>query len=331
MNFCTLFDSNYIHKGIAMYLSLRRTGCDGTLYIMAMDEKCRRMLSSYGLDGVVVDCIEDIRDEDLDKARANRSRAEFCWTCGSYVTDWFIKRYSLDEIAYLDSDLMFFHSPSVIQTELESKRASVGITPHFSKDETFGKYCVQYVYFKNDEPGSAVLSWWRNECLKWCYSKLEDGRYGDQKYLERFSTIANGVCEIDNRGCGIAYWNMYDYSFLKGNRIMFGGKEYPVVFFHYSGVNVSCENHVLMLKHTFYMTEEVRKMFVEPYAGLLSEVYSRYLATDISRIDIRPVSRWKNSIKHFLYIVRNSVVLSSVRKTYLGIKYKQRKSPYSER
>lgn len=38
MNFCTLFDSYYIHKGIALYLSLERVCDDFKLYVMAFDE-----------------------------------------------------------------------------------------------------------------------------------------------------------------------------------------------------------------------------------------------------------------------------------------------------
>ena len=46
MNFCTLFDSYYIHKGIALYLSLERVCDDFTLYVMAFDEPSYKKLSS---------------------------------------------------------------------------------------------------------------------------------------------------------------------------------------------------------------------------------------------------------------------------------------------
>ena len=210
MNFCTLFDSNYISKGIALYLSIEQHTEDFTLYVMAMDRKCQEMLAAIGFEHVVVDCIEDIDDPALAAAKGNRSRAEFCWTCGSYVTDWVLHHYVLPDITYLDSDLMFFSSPQVVFDEFEQKKASVGLAPHFMKYPLFGKYCVQYVYFKNDIYGSSCLRWWRDECLKWCYSRVEDGKYGDQKYLDYFAERFNHVCETENRGVGIAYWNMND-------------------------------------------------------------------------------------------------------------------------
>lgn len=44
--YCTLFDSNYISKGIALYLSLERHTDDFLLYVMAMDRKCEKMLKN---------------------------------------------------------------------------------------------------------------------------------------------------------------------------------------------------------------------------------------------------------------------------------------------
>ena len=321
MNFCTLFDSNYIHKGIALYLSLRGTGVEFTLYVMAMDRECKSRLDSAGFGDVVVECIDDIEDDALEIARRNRSRAEFCWTCGSYVTHYFLEKYAPEDMTYLDSDLMFFSSPSVIMDELRQAGASVGLSPHFNGDDTFGRYCVQYVYFKNDCNGAAILEWWRDECLKWCYSKLEDGKYGDQKYLENFSSIAPGVHDIGNRGCGVAYWNMYDYDWDSS----------PVVFFHYSGVNVMIEEGVLVLEHTFYLPQKIKELCIVPYSGLLAEAYSRYLGVCVSRTVIRPVSRIGNEVKHILYLLRGSKVLKLLRKTYMTLKYRERKSPYSER
>ena len=55
MNFCTLFDSYYIHKGIALYLSLERVCDDFTLYVMAFDEPSYKKLSSLNFKHMVVE------------------------------------------------------------------------------------------------------------------------------------------------------------------------------------------------------------------------------------------------------------------------------------
>lgn len=330
MNFCTLFDSNYISKGIALYLSIEQHTKDFVLYVMAMDRKCQDMLKAIGFEHMVVDCIEDITDPELAAAKANRSRAEFCWTCGSYTTDFFLHKYELPDITYLDSDLMFFCSPQVVFDELEKKNASVGLAPHFTHNPLFGRYCVQYVYFKNDEDGRGCLRWWRNECLKWCYSKLEDGKYGDQKYLDYFVDRFKNVHDIENRGVGIAYWNMNDYRYADG-QVTYRKQQWPIVFFHYSGINVLVDKDVLVFKHSMYLTSVIRKTFIEPYAELMKKVFTQYLNTPIYRVIIQPLDVRKYFVLRIYHYLLKVLPVDKVAAFAMKLKYRERKSPYSER
>ena len=43
-NFCTLFDSFYLTRGITMYKSLEKTGIDFHLYIFAFDDASLKIL-----------------------------------------------------------------------------------------------------------------------------------------------------------------------------------------------------------------------------------------------------------------------------------------------
>jgi hypothetical protein len=329
MYFCTLFDSNYASKGIALYLSIERQTDDFVLYVMGMDRKCQEILNNCGFRHMVVECIDDAFSPELATAQSNRSRAEFCWTCGAYFTDYFLHKYDLPEIAYLDSDLMFFSSPKIVFDELKEKNASVGLAPHFTKYPLFGKYCVQFVYFKNDKDGSGCLRWWRDECLKWCYCKMEDGKYADQKYLDYFAGRFNNVCAIDNRGVGIAFWNM-DYYRIKNGLIRYKKEKWPVVFFHYSGFSVSVDKSVLTMRHTMYLPKSIRDGIVDPYTALLRETYTRYMQTPISSVIIIPVSTFRNYLKWLAYLSRKILPVEWAIATVMRIKYKEKRVPYNE-
>lgn len=330
MYFSTLFDSNYISKGLALYLSIERYTQDFTMYVMAMDRKCQQMLSEMGFSRIVVDCIDDINDPKLAEARNNRSRAEFCWTCGPYITDYFLHKYNLPDIAYLDSDLMFFNSPQVVLDELSTKNASVGLTPHFTKYPLFGKYCVQYVYFRNDADGSGCLRWWRDECLKWCYAKVENGKFGDQKYLDYFKERFNHVEEVENRGVGIAYWNMNDNTFRDGYTY-YRGKKWPTVFFHYSGVNVKVENGVMFFRHTMYLTESIRKSFILPYADLMKVVFEKKMDTPIHEIVVVPLNKWNYCAKTITHFLKKFLPINWAIAQVMKLKYKESRKLYSEK
>lgn len=330
MNFSILFDANYLNKGLALYLSITKYTSDFIMYVMALDRKCQDRLNQIGFNNVVVECIEDVDDPELAKAKSNRSRVEFCWTCGSYVTDYFFRKYNLSHIIYLDSDLMFFTSPQVLQDEYYKNSASVGLVSHFMKYPLFGEYCTQYLYFKNDRDGGECLRWWRDSCLKWCYSRVEDGKYGDQLYLNYFAERFNNVYGTENRGAGIAYWNMNYYKF-NSNKVIYNGKEWFPVFFHYSGINMRVEGEDLLFLHTMYLTDKIRKTFVVPYAELMKEVFTKYLNTPINRVKIIPLEKGKYLVKSILFYLSKVLPIEWCVAQVMKLKYRERKSPYSER
>lgn len=331
MNFCTLFDSNYISKGLALYLSISRYTDDFVMYVMAMDRKCVEMLIKFNIPNIVFECLEDNTTQELLEAKNNRSRAEFCWTCGPYVTHTFLTKYNLPDITYLDSDLMFFNSPKVIFDELKLKNASVGLSPHFIPYNATGKYCVQYCYFKNDIDSLQALTWWRNECIKWCYSQIEDGKYGDQMYLDQMPKLFHNVCDIENRGAGMAYWNSFAYIYTE-NSVIYKGISYPFLFFHYSGFNISWANNKIVVKECYEVNESIRKNIVGPYVALLTIVYNDFLDKKVDGVEyIKSYTFGKQCINRVVKVLEHFDFWHRLKGYLLTKKYSKRLSPYSEK
>jgi len=86
-----------------------------------------------------------------------------------------------------------------------------------------------------------ALRWWRNECIKWCYNRHEDGKFGDQKYLDDWTTRFEGVHVLNHEGGGVAPWNLQQYqlSEIEGNFFVEGRtakNPVPLVFFHFHGL-----------------------------------------------------------------------------------------------
>lgn len=331
MNFCTLFDSNYISKGLALYHSLDACCEDFTLYVMAMDTACVRILSKLNFPNIVIDSLEDNMSEELLKAKSNRSRAEFCWTCGSYSTEFFMEKYSLPDVTYLDSDLMFFSSPKTIFDELKAQNASVGLSPHFIPYNASGKYCVQFCYFKNDENGRGALHWWKNECLKWCYSKMEDGKYGDQKYLDYMPVLFSNVCDIEHRGAGMAYWNEFSYKFKK-DVLLYKGREYPYIFFHYSGFRLEARENTLFVEECYPVGDNLREYLVKPYINLIRRVYTEDLGLEIVNVVYsKSYSRLMMLFSCMVNMMKRFNLTHRLISLFFSLKYSNRRSPYSEK
>ena len=58
-----------------------------------MDDKCCEILKSMALSNVVVISLEEFEDEELLEIKAQRSRAEYFWTCTASLIDYVFETY----------------------------------------------------------------------------------------------------------------------------------------------------------------------------------------------------------------------------------------------
>lgn len=306
MHFCTLFDSYYLYKGIALYLSLKKVSSNFHIYVMAFDKECYDKLMSLHFDSMTVEYVADFETPELLEVKPTRSKGEYCWTCGPSVIYHFLTKYYLDEVSYLDSDLFFLSDPKIIYDEVG--KASVAITEQGLGErnaKTYGKYCVQYLTFKNSEESLEALTWWRDSCIEWCFQKLEGNRYADQKYFDEFPKRWKGVYVIENLGAGIAPWNMYRYNYYN-NSLKYQGREYPFVFFHMHGIKIEIEGKKLIVSSIhFPLNRDVVKCFFAPYAEQIKEVLVHCFGYNLISVEVRDMSflkkieyRLRNILRH---------------------------------
>ncbi len=248
MVFCTLFDSNYLDRGLALYWSMRKHISIFKLYIFAFDDRCFHVLSDMELENVVLLSVEDIMTSTLREKQEERSRAEFCWTCTPLIIEHVLLKYGEKACTYIDADIYFFSSPLCVVQEVIDSGCSVGLVGHrFERNSEYGscvflvgKYCIQFNTFLNDETGIQVLKDWKRDCLEWCYLRYEDGRCGDQKYPDKWRLRYSHVHESQNLGAGVAPWNLHLYSYQreKGEKIWLEhqGSPFRLIFYHFEGL-----------------------------------------------------------------------------------------------
>lgn len=299
-NYCTLFDSNYLDRGLALYKSLCDVKDIFHLFVVAFDDECYEVLNKLHLENLTVVSLIEFESKELLAVKSSRSRAEYCWTCGSSIIYYFISNYKLDHCTYLDADLMFFSSPDPIYDEIGNN--SIAITEHFTDGELEGQFCVQFVYFKNDMDGMKALIWWKNSCIEWCYARYEDGKFGDQKYLDYFPTLFKNVHIIKHRGAGVAPWNVLLYSLTEYGEIEFNKQLFDIIFFHYHGSKIDLLENSLRIKvFTSDVTTNVEKFIYLPYLRLLQSIYKIYFEKDIISIRIEK----RSFLKKIYFIVKN--------------------------
>lgn len=248
MVFCTLFDSNYLDRGLALYWSMRKHINVFKLYVFAFDDRCLKVLSDMGLKNVVLLSVKDIMTPVLEEKQKERSRAEFCWTCTPLVVEHVLLEYGEKACTYIDADIYFFSSPLCILQEVIDNGCSVGLVGHpFERNSEYGnnvfsvgKYCIQFNTFLNDGIGIRVLKDWKRDCLEWCYARYEDGKCGDQKYPDKWGLRYPSVHESQKLGAGVAPWNLHLYSYRGRHKgiiwFEYQGLPFPLIFYHFEGL-----------------------------------------------------------------------------------------------
>jgi len=236
-HFCTLFDSNYLLKGVAMLRTLKEHCPQAHVHVLCMDERTQTLLEALGMTHVSRIPLADVEDEALLAAKKDRSVAEYCWTLSPCLPWYVLQQYpDIDFITYVDADLLFYSSVQPLFYEIGD--ASVAIiehrfTPRLKHLEVNGRFCVEWVSFRRDEEGMACLSRWRDQCIEWCYYRLEDGRLGDQKYLDEWPQRYENLHILRHLGAGVAPWNYAQYRFGQDIQSQITVDDEPLIFYHF--------------------------------------------------------------------------------------------------
>jgi len=310
-NFCTLFDSNYLIKGLTLYFSLMKVNDNFNLVIVCFDDICFNILSDLKLPNITLVKLDNFEDEKLKKIKKTRTAQEYCWTCTPIVPLYVLEHYNnIGQITYLDADLFFFSDYEILFNELEN--GSVLITKHRYAENAeknnliSGIYNVQFLIFNNDKRGLQVLHWWGERCLEWCHNRVEDGKFGDQLYLNDWLDRFKGIKVLKHLGGGVAPWNVYQYKIEKKEKVLINNV--PLIFYHFHRFHE-------LSKSTFFWNNS--EGFYPLDKNIFHLIYKPYINKTISTMAYLEKRGYSNFINHLLKKMR-STISRQIYKEYAG-------------
>ena len=257
-HYITLFDSLFLPQGLALYNSMLRHAGDFTLWVLCMDDKTQKVLQSLNAPKLRVIGLSEVETEQLLAVKPGRTRAEYCWTLTPFTPKIVFDRApDAQRVTYVDADVFFLKSPRAIFEEFERSGKAVLITDHaydpeYDQTAVSGQYCVQFVTFVRDacEP---VRSWWQDRCIEWCFARPENGKLGDQKYLDewptRFGQLVHVLQQLDVL---LAPWNARRFPYSRA------------IAWHFHGLRL-LGNRKVLLHGPYSVPDITHTMVYEPY------------------------------------------------------------------
>ncbi len=236
-HYVTLFDSFFLPQGLALHMSMERIMDDYTLWILCVDDRSHEVLSAIDLPRVRLLRLSELETKNLLRVKAQRTKGEYCWTLTPFAPRFvFEVDPEVSRVTYLDADLWFRKHPRAIFREFEASGKKVLITDHAYAPENdnsamAGYFCVQFMTFVRE--AEVVRKWWEDRCIEWCHAWYEEGKLGDQKYLddwpERFPV---DVHVLEDQGLAMGPWN--------ATRFPYG----RAIFYHFHSLRIASDRRV---------------------------------------------------------------------------------------
>ena len=260
-HFVTLFDLLFLPQGLALHRSMERHSGNYTLWILCMDDEVHEILSLMKLPNVQLLQLSLVETKELERVKPERTVGEYCWTVKPFALKFvFDSDISVKRVTYLDADLWFRKSPAPIFQEFDKSGKDVLITDHayspeYDLSEKSGQYCGQFTTFTR-EGGEPVRKWWEERCIEWCFARFENGKFGDQKYLDDWpERFPEQVHVLSNQGWTLAPWNANRFPYSNG------------IFWHFHELRLTEKQSKPLVQFTtsYSIPPITRKQIYKPY------------------------------------------------------------------
>lgn len=231
-HYVTLFDSLFLPQGLALHKSMERHVGDYTLWILCVDADAHEVLTRLDLPRVRLLKLSHLETPELLAVKPGRGKGEYCWTLTPFAPRFvFEADAEVSRVTYLDADIWFRKNPAPIFREFDSSGKHALITDHsyapeYDQSATSGQYCVQFMTFTRSN-GEAVRKWWEERCVEWCFARFEEGKFGDQKYLDDWPTRFEILVHVlEHHEWMQAPWNATRYPYSQG------------IIYHFHGLRI---------------------------------------------------------------------------------------------
>lgn len=276
-NICTNFYANYLYHCLPQYYSLEKTSKNFTWWVLCMDTDIYKIIKKLKLKYAQPINLSDVENKNLLKVKKNRNKGEYSWTLKSAFINYLFQEKKLKSVLYLDGDIFFFNDVKYVFEEVKNK--SIAISPHrfpeklVGREKETGVFNAGVIYLKNDAEGIKALERWRQQCLNWCYWKLENGKLGDQMYLNEWPKLYKNLLQFSHKGINLAPWNISECKIsMKKNKLYIDDQ--LLIFYHFHQFKIY-KNYSFQQSIGYHIPEKVKQLIYFPYEKTVLKIIDR--------------------------------------------------------
>ena len=264
--FVTIIDSLYLPQVLTLHQSMQRHLGSFMLWVVCVDLRAYEMLQAMDLQKVTLINLCAHEPPLYRQAKLNRSTGEYCWTLSPLAPQLvFAQSTDIKRLTYLDADLWFTANPKMVFQEFDDSHKSILITEHaylgqYPSQALSGRFCAQWITYAQTQYIEPVL-WWEKECLNWCFDRFENGKLGDQKYLEAWPILFPDLIHIySNPKAIMAPWNL--------------DESHPIDAFahHFHGLRLRSSNEYILKAHMLPSTLSWQNLYLPYLSDLAASV-----------------------------------------------------------
>jgi len=241
----TICSCNYLPYAKTLFTSLQRYHPEANLFLCLADIQSELKIK---IDGVEIIEAQDLEIPDFFDFSFRYGIMEFNTAVKPFMLRFLIEKLKYQQVIYLDPDIEVF-SPMTAVFKLLDEGANFVLTPHLtSPAETncypddigimkAGVYNLGFFAINNSRAAIGFLHWWGRRLRFYCLDQQELGIFVDQKFVDLLPSFHEGVEILRDTAFNVAYWNLWQRRLEKTSAGWnIDGK--PLVFFHFSGIDV---------------------------------------------------------------------------------------------
>jgi|SRR5580658_1380678 putative methyltransferase (TIGR04325 family) len=240
--YCAYCDENYLPRVLLMLRSLRSFDAETPVLVLPLSGLCEIVLRDFAPPGVVILPHRRLEAEfpELSRLKRERTAIEYIFTVKPFLLLYAFAEIAAESLTYVDGDLYFYGDPRGVLASIGT--ASIALTPHrFAPDREadirYGQFNAGWVTIRRNAEGLACLRRWADDCASWCHDRVDNGRFGDQGYLDAWPGRYPSLAIIDHKGVNLALWNVDNHILdERGGAVTVDGE--GLIAYHFHGIRL---------------------------------------------------------------------------------------------